>query len=71
MKVLVYDEAGDVICLQDFLVRGKKLICVLNYDETTHTCGGEIKKAADGKYRCEFEHLHSAYYIINLPKGME
>ena len=71
MKVLVYDEEGDVIYLHDFLVRNGKLICDLNYDETTHTCGGAIKKAADGKYRCEFEHLHGAYYVINLPKGME
>ena len=70
MKVLVYDEDAEVSYFQDFIVRGGKLICCLNYNETTHTCDGEIKKAADGKYRCEFEHLHNAYYIITKRNGI-
>ena len=70
VKVLIYDEFGDSSYFEDFIVRDGKLICDLSYNETTHTCGGEIKKAADGKYRCEFEHLHIPYYIINLPKGI-
>ena len=37
MKVLVYDEDGDSIYFQDFIVRNGKLICDLNYIEEQKT----------------------------------